>query len=75
MSFSAREVLGKRAPHAFTPPLSVVGVSNNRDQIRVSRKGQVHNKNMLKIAGITKIEEKRGYQQDRSQISVLEGPL
>jgi hypothetical protein len=24
-----REVLGKRAPHSFTPPLSVVGVSNN----------------------------------------------
>jgi hypothetical protein len=23
-----REVLGKRAPHSFTPPLSVVGVSN-----------------------------------------------
>ena len=24
-----RKVLGKRAPHSFTPPLSVVGVSNN----------------------------------------------
>jgi hypothetical protein len=24
-----REVLGKRTPHSFTPPLSVVGVSNN----------------------------------------------
>jgi hypothetical protein len=24
-----REVLGKRAPHSFTTPLSVVGVSNN----------------------------------------------
>jgi hypothetical protein len=24
-----REVLGKRAPHSFTPPLSVVGVSNH----------------------------------------------
>jgi hypothetical protein len=23
-----REVLGKSAPHSFTPPLSVVGVSN-----------------------------------------------
>ena len=23
-----REFLGKRAPHSFTPPLSVVGVSN-----------------------------------------------
>jgi hypothetical protein len=26
-----REVLGKRAPHSFTPPLSVVGVSNKLD--------------------------------------------
>jgi hypothetical protein len=26
-----REVLGKRAPHSFTPPLSVVGVSNRMD--------------------------------------------
>jgi hypothetical protein len=26
--FCKREVLGKRAPHSFTPPLSVVGVSN-----------------------------------------------
>jgi hypothetical protein len=25
-----REVLGKRAPHSFTPPLSVVGVSNSK---------------------------------------------
>ena len=24
-----RGVLGKRAPHSFTPPLSVVGVSNS----------------------------------------------
>jgi hypothetical protein len=24
--------LGKRAPHSFTPPLSVVGVSNNKNE-------------------------------------------
>ena len=29
--FCKREVLGKRAPHSFTPLLSVVGVSNKYD--------------------------------------------
>jgi hypothetical protein len=31
-----REVLGKRAPHSFTPPLSVVGVSNMKESSIVS---------------------------------------
>jgi len=50
-------------------------IEGDRGQIRVSRKGQVYNKNMLKMAGITRIQEKRGYQWDMFQISVLEGPL
>jgi hypothetical protein len=29
-----RDVLGKRAPHSFTPPLSVLGVSNSYSCIR-----------------------------------------
>jgi hypothetical protein len=43
-----REVLGKRTPHSFTPPLSVVGVSNRKSLRIVPREVEVHNEgNML----------------------------
>ena len=40
-----REVLGKRAPHSFTPPLSVVGVSNNYQTLYYS--STAHAPNMV----------------------------
>jgi hypothetical protein len=39
-----REVLGKRAPHSFTPPLNVVGVSNIIQERRLlGKKGKTTN--------------------------------
>jgi hypothetical protein len=52
------------------------GIQRDRSQIRVSKTGRVHTKQIvLKMRGITGIEAKRGTQWDKSQISVLAGPL
>jgi hypothetical protein len=58
------EVLGKRSPHSFTPPLSVVGVSNRYQVLEHLRKERfaigTYNELKFKNIGLCKILRKFG---------------